>query len=262
MRYLTTQNTYHSNPRPAHWFPRENPNLVFYAKVAMVIYKGARLAKKGVYSDNRWIGSSIDIVRALESVGGQIEIQNLDAVKNLTSPCVFIGNHMSILETFILPSLIQPFQSVTFVVKESLISYPYFGHLMRSRDPIVVGRQSPRQDLKTVLQEGETRLGKDISIVVFPQTTRSAEFTHKKFNTLGIKLAKRNQVPVVPIALKTDAWGMGKWVTDIGKIQPEKKVHICFGDPLWIQGSGKNTHQKIVDFITHKLKKWRASDAM
>jgi len=228
----------------------------------MVIYKGTRLVKKGAYTNKHWIQSSIDIVRALESVGGRIEIHNLDAFKNLKTPCVFIGNHMSILETFILPSLIQPFQNVTFVVKESLISYPYFGHLMRDRDPIIVGRQSPRHDLKTVLQEGEKRLSKEISIVVFPQTTRSAEFTHKKFNTLGIKLAKRNQVPVVPIALKTDAWGMGKWVADIGKIQPEKTVHVCFGDPLWIQGSGKNTHQKVVDFITHNLSEWRAADTM
>ncbi len=51
-------------------------------------------------------------------------------------------------------------------------------------------------------------------------------------------------------------------VTDIGKIQPEKTVHVCFGDPLWIQGSGKNMHQKVVDFITHKISEWRAADTM
>jgi len=37
----------------------------------------------------------------------------------LPSACVFIGNHMSILETFVLPCLIQPHRDVTFVVKES-----------------------------------------------------------------------------------------------------------------------------------------------
>lgn len=260
LKYLTTQNTYHSHRRAAYWFPRRNPNLVFYAKVAMIIYKGSRWAKKGAYTGDRWIQSSIDTVRAIESVGGCCKFHNLDAVKNLQSPCVFIGNHMSILETFILPCLIKPFRAVTFVIKESLISYPYFGHVMRDRDPIIVGRTSPREDLRTVLQEGAKRLNDDISIVVFPQTTRSVEFNHKKFNTLGVKLAKRNQVPVVPIALKTDAWGMGRRMKDIGKIQPKKTVHICFGDPLRIQGSGKNTHHQIVDFITHKLSEWRLSD--
>jgi 1-acyl-sn-glycerol-3-phosphate acyltransferase len=226
----------------------------------MIIYKGARYAKKRTYNADRWIQSSIDTVRALESVGGCCHFDNLNAIKNLQSPCVFIGNHMSILETFILPCLIRPHRAVTFVVKESLMSYPVFGHVMRDRHPIVVGRSNPREDLKTVLREGAKRLGDGTSIVVFPQTTRSVEFNPKQFNTLGIKLAKRGRVPVVPVALKTDAWGMGKWVKDIGKIQPDKTTYICFGDPLQIQGSGKNAHRQVVAFIQGKLDEWRVSD--
>jgi len=260
VKYLTRQNTYHSHGKPALWISRQNPNLVFYAKAAMIIYKGARYAKKGAYTANRWIQSSLDIVSALESVGGRCHFYNLDVVKKLQSPSVFIGNHMSILETFILPCLIRPYQKVTFVVKESLMSYPVFGHVMRDRHPIVVGRSNPREDLKKVLREGAQRLGDGISIVVFPQTTRSVEFNPRQFNTLGIKLARRSQVPVVPIALKTDAWSMGKWVKDIGKIKPDKTTHICFGDPLQIQGSGKNTHRQVVAFIQSRLEAWRVSD--
>jgi len=50
----------------------------------------------------------------------------------------------------------------------------------------------------------------DISVLIFPQTTRDLRFDPNKFNTLGIKLAKRAKVPVIPVAVKTDAWGMGK----------------------------------------------------
>ncbi len=260
MKYLTTQNTYRSDREPGSWLSRLNPNLGFYARAGLIIYKGARYAKKGAYTADRWIQSSLDTVRALESVGGRCYFDNLDAVKNLQSPCVFIGNHMSILETFILPCLIRPYRAVTFVVKDSLMSYPVFGHVMRDRHPIVVGRSNPREDLKTVLREGEKKLSDGISIVVFPQTTRSIEFNPQQFNTLGIKLAKRSQVPVLPIALKTDAWGVGKWVKDIGKIQPDKTTHICFGDPLQIQRSGKNTHRQVVAFIQNKLDEWRVLD--
>jgi 1-acyl-sn-glycerol-3-phosphate acyltransferase len=248
--YLTPERTGSSM---AAWFP----GAVFYAKAFGVVYRAAMLAKKGLYDNQRWIESSLTTVRALESVGGRFDLKGLDIVRGLSSPCVFIGNHMSILETFVLPCLIVPHRDVTFVVKESLITYPLFGHVMRSRNPVVVGRENPREDLRWVMEEGQRRLEADISIVIFPQTTRSVEFDAKKFNSLGIKLAKRCNVPVVPFALKTDAWGLGRRLKDFGRICPEKTVHIHFGEPLTVHGSGKEEHSRVVEFIETNLAEWR-----
>jgi len=253
LNYLTTHHTYHSPKQPVPWFARSNPTLVFYSKILMIILKASRLSKKGAYTNDCWVQSSLDTIKALESVGGRFEIQNLGISRKLESSCVFVGNHMSILETFVLPCLIQPFRDVTFVVKESLLSFPFFKHVMRNRHPIVVGRANPRADLRTVLEEGQNRLNANISVVIFPQTTRSVDFDPKKFNSLGVKLAKRGKVPVVPVALKTDAWGIGHRFKDFGKIRPNKPVHITFGEPLLVEGSGKDAHKYIVDFIVKKL---------
>jgi 1-acyl-sn-glycerol-3-phosphate acyltransferase len=253
---LTTDSLYQTpeqtGPGMAAWFP----GVVFYAKAFGIVYRAAKLAKQGHYDNQHWIESSVTTVRALESVGGRFDFQGLDVVKRLESPCVFIGNHMSILETFVLPCLIAPHRNVTFVVKESLITYPLFGHVMRNRNPVVVGRENPREDLRRVLEEGQKRLEADISIIIFPQTTRSVEFDSKKFNTLGVKLAKRCNVPVVPFALKTDAWGLGRRLKDFGRICPEKTVHIHFGEPLTVQGSGKEEHNVVVEFIEKNLAAW------
>ncbi len=219
----------------------------------MIILKASRLCKKGAYTRDRWIQSSLNTVKALESVGGRFELQNLAIPRELESACVFVSNHMSILETFVLPCLIQPYRDVTFVVKESLLSFPFFKHVMRSRNPVVVGRANPRQDLRTVLEEGQNRLKANISVIIFPQTTRSINFDPQQFNSLGVKLAKRGNVPVIPVALKTDAWGNGRKFKDLGKIRPAKSVHITFGDPLPVQGSGKEEYKFIVDFIVKKL---------
>ncbi len=148
-------------------------------------------------------------LRALEQVGVSIEIDGIDNFRTFDGPCVFIGNHMSTLETFVLPVLIAPIKDATFVVKQSLVEYPVFKYVMRARDPVTVGRSNPRDDLKAVLEGGTERLKAGISIIIFPQTTRLAAFDRDQFNTIGIKLAKRAGVPVVPIALKTDAWGNG-----------------------------------------------------
>ena len=223
----------------------------------LVVLKASRLAKRGNYSGSEWIQSSLDIVKALESVGVHFEIQNVTVYNKIEAACVFVGNHMSILETFVLPCLIQPHRDVTFVVKESLMTYPFFGPVLQSRGPIVVGRVNPRQDLRTVLEEGQKRLSNNVSVIIFPQTTRSVDFDAKNFNTLGVKLAKRANVPVIPFALKTDAWGLGKRLKDFGPISPSKPVRICFGDPLLIKASGKEEHNFIVEFISENLNAWR-----
>ncbi len=163
---------------------------------------------------------------------------------------------MSILETFVLPCLIQPYRDVTFVIKESLMTYPYFGHVMRSRNPVVVGRENPREDLKLVLEEGRKRLEANVSVVIFPQTTRSVEFDPAKFNSLGIKLARRCNAPAVPFALKTDAWGLGQRIKDFGPIRPDKTVRFHFGEPMTVRGSGKEEHNAIVEFIQGNLAAW------
>ena len=257
MKYLTTQNSYKTPKPQASWVSRIFPTSMFYIKMFRVVLEASKFSKKGEYTSERWIQSSLDIVEAIESIGGSFDLENISAHGKLKSPCVFIANHMSILETFVLPCLIQPYRDVTFVVKESLITYPFFKHVMVSRDPVVVGRVNPRQDLKTVLQEGHRRLNQNISIVIFPQTTRSLFFDTDKFNTLGIKLAKRAKVPAIPIALKTDTWGIGRWFKDFGKIYPSLPVRMCFGDPMNVEGSGKEEHNQIVAFISAKLDSWR-----
>jgi 1-acyl-sn-glycerol-3-phosphate acyltransferase len=146
---------------------------------------------------------------------------------------------------------------LTFIVKDSLMQYPVFKHVLATLDPIVVGRVNPRQDLRTVMQEGVDRLSRGMSVVVFPQTTRSNSFDARRFNSLGVKLAQRAKVPAVPLALTTDAWGSGKIIKDFGKIDTSKTVRFCFGQPIAIQGRGGEAHQAVIEFIKRKLSQWR-----
>ena len=257
MLTLTDQNVYRSTHAKKTLLARISPGFVFYQKMARIVLRSSRWAKKGVYTDELWVGESIKILRALESAGTAFEIENLSVLREMKSPCVFIGNHMSTLETFVLPGIIRPFNPITFIVKESLITYPVFKHIMISRDPIVVGRKNPREDFETVMTEGAMRLKKGISVIVFPQTTRTVAFDPKRFNSIGIKLARRAGVPIVPVALKTDAWRNGKKFKDFGKIDPSKTVHFCFSEPVAITGNGRKEHEHIIQYIIKKHQQWR-----
>lgn len=252
--------SYVTAPRTISLLAKVFPSLVFYPHIISIVVRASRKAKRKQYGTPEWCGSSLETLRALERVGVIVEIAGMDQFKSIDGPCVFIGNHMSTLETFVLPTIIAPFKETTFVVKQSLVDYPVFKDVMRSRDPITVGRSNPRDDLRAVLEGGAGKLKAGVSIIIFPQTTRTPVFDEEQFNTIGIKLAKKAGVPVVPIALKTDAWGNGRLLKDFGKVDPSKKVRFAFGKPLTIKDRGVEEHQEIIRFITGKLKEWEAED--
>ena len=242
------------------WFARAFPTLSFYWHASNVVFSAANKAKRGKYDDKEWSLSSYNIVKALEKVGTRVEIENIEAVLGVDGPCVIVGNHMSTLETFSLPYLIAPHRPVTYVVKKSLVEYPVFKHVMRSRNPIVVGRENPREDLKAMINGGLERLKNGISIIVFPQTTRMTQFDPELFNSIGVKIAKKAGVPVVPLALKTDAWSNGKLLKDFGPVHPSRNVHFSFADPLEVTGNGSEQQEAIIAHIQSHLAVWQRQE--
>lgn len=232
------------------------PSLSFYYRLFFIVYNASKVAKAGKYSGNAWASDSFNVLTALENAGMRIDICGLSNLQRLEEPVVIIGNHMSMMETLLLPSMIRPLTPVTFIVKESLLEYPIFKYVMRARKPIAVSRTNPRQDLKTVMQEGTEKLKNGISIIVFPQTTRSHSFDPKQMSTIGVKLAKKAKVSIIPLALKTDGWQNGKKFKDFGALDKTKIAYFSFGEPFAVEGKGDREHEKVNNFITTQLNKW------
>ena len=239
------------------WLLRDNW-FYFLTSYLEIVIRTRKLALKGFYDDAVWAESSVDIFRLIERTGGIFEIEGMENIDKIDAPVVFVSNHMSTLETMIFPGLIAPRRRVTFVVKDSLVKHPLFGPVMRSREPIVVGRKDPRKDFEAVMNQGPVLLSQGISLIIFPQSTRSNEFKPEEFNSLGIKLAKKADVYIVPVAIKTDFWGNGRVVKEIGKLDHTKRIHIKFGEPFKISGTGREENQKIIEFIMDHLNKWGA----
>jgi 1-acyl-sn-glycerol-3-phosphate acyltransferase len=215
-----------------------------------------RMIRRGVFDLEAYAERSYKSVRVTEDAGGRIEVTGLEHLAAVNGPAVIIGNHMSSLETIMLSGMILPFRQVAFVVKQALIDHPIFGPIMRTVKVIPVGRTNPREDLKAVLTQGEALLREGVSVVIFPQATRSVAFDIEAFNTLGAKLAARAGVAVIPLALKTDFMGNGKWVKDIGPVDPRKTIHYAFGAPIQVQDNGKQAHEAVVEFIRSHIRQW------
>lgn len=249
--------TYTTQPRTLSPAARIFPSLYFYTCLIREVFQAAALAKHGRYGSADWQRSSLRVLDHLESIGVHVRVSGLEHLRDpALGPCVIIGNHMSFIETMLLPGLILP-KPLTFVIKQSLLEYPVFKHVMRSSNPIAVTRVNPRQDLKTVLDEGVQRLESGLSVVVFPQSTRSHHFEPASMGSIGVKLAKKAGVPVVPLALKTDALQNGKMIKDFGLLRLDLPVRFAFDAPLSVEGKGAEEMQQINDFIQAQLRKWQ-----
>ncbi|SCY14803.1 lysophospholipid acyltransferase family protein [Alkaliphilus peptidifermentans] len=235
-----------------------NSRLYFVARHVNILFEARKVVSRGEFDTQAWAQASYDIFKHIEGCGGRFHITGLNHLAELDQEVVFVSNHMSTLETMIFPCLIAPFVEATFVIKESLARHKVVGSIMRSRNPIVVFRDNPREDLKTVMSEGQARLEKGISVIIFPQSTRTVSFVPEEFNSLGVKLAKKANVKIVPIAIRTDFWQNGSLVKDLGPICRDIPIHIAFGEPLEVHGNGREEHKEIVNFITNNLKDWNA----
>ena len=228
----------------------------YYLHLVLIVRRGCRAARRGNFNAHTWAECSMLSLKNIERCGGTVRIEGGRAVAQVGGPVVYVANHMSMLETFILPVVLLSFGDLTTVVKRSLMGYPLFGEILHAVEPICVGRQNPRDDLRCVMEQGREQVLRGRSALLFPQATRSVSFNTAEFNTLGVKLAARAGVPVVPLALKTSFQGIGRRIREFGPIDRTQTVHVCFGAPMTVSGNGRAQHEQAVRFLAGKLRSW------
>jgi len=227
----------------------------YHSIISSQVWQCGRLATGGLLTDENWAEKCFGVLKAVERCGSRVEVIVAPESRN-KSPRVYVANHMSVLETMVLPCILIPFGHPTMVAKESLLRYPSIGHILRASNCISVTRENPREDLRTVLSKGKESLLAGNSVAIFPQATRNPIFDRKIFNSLGVKLASRSGVPVVPLALKTDFSGIGMVIKEFGKIDRSKPVHFEMGSPIDASSGEKKAHEATVDFIADRVCKW------
>ncbi len=235
-----------------------NSRWYFYAVNFGVFCRTGRLGQLGKLDKDAQIWMSSINLRLTERCGSRVHVRGREHLRALNGrPVVLMGNHMSLLETGVFHAVAREYVDFAFVVKDSLMRVPYFKDILSAIGNIPVERKDPREDLKTVLTEGKKLLESGKSLIVFPQSTRTATLDPDKFNSLGVKIAKSAGVPVVPFALKTDFLSQGRGIfRDLGPVHPGRDTWFEFGPAMEITGNGKEQLQQTVEFIQDRLDKW------
>ncbi len=258
MKALFDKNTYDTpgDRRDIYSKMLFNSRVNFYLRVCTNFYFIGRCAKAGRFDSVNQARASERNVDILERCGAQLHIRGLDYLSAEKGPFVIAGNHMSSVETTILNALISPRFDFTFVIKNDLFKVPFMGRAMRAIDAIGVTQTNPREDFKVIMKKGTELLKNGRSVLIFPEASRYPEFKPERFNTVAVKLARSNEVKVIPFALKTDFLKPGRLFNDFGPVCPENHIHVEFGAPVTVTGTGREAQEQIVNFIDNRSRSW------
>ena len=114
-----------------------------------------------------------------------------------TRPYVVVANHESQADPFLLSWL--PWD-MRWVAKEELFRHPVTGWAMRFGGDIPLKR-GEGDSVRAMMEECERALAGGISVMMFPEGTRSSDGEMLAFRDGAFRLALRAGVPILPIAL-------------------------------------------------------------
>jgi len=127
------------------------------------------------------------------------------------SAYVVVANHQSFLDVFALCNI---HHEMKWVAKQSLFKIPMFGWGMSLAGDISFDRGDTRSALE-VMAKARCYVDSGMSVMIFPEGSRSEDGTLLPFKPGAFKLAVEAGVPILPIALSGSAQGMPKgspWV--------------------------------------------------
>jgi 1-acyl-sn-glycerol-3-phosphate acyltransferase len=138
-----------------------------------------------------WAKSILLAVRAKVSVQG---LHNIDPLATY----IFMATHQSMFDILAL----QGHFGVQFrwLAKKELFQIPLFGHSMARVGYISIDRSNRKSAHKSLL-EAARKIAQGVSVVIFPEGSRSTDGQIKPFKAGGFHLAIRSQRPIVPVVI-------------------------------------------------------------
>ena len=110
---------------------------------------------------------------------------------------VFVSNHQSIYDIPVLFATL-PFQ-LRIIAKESLGRFPFLGWHLRRAGHLLVDRRNP--DRSGILGQWRRLVADRISLIIFPEGTRSADGTVGRFKGGSFLLALEAGLTIVPLSV-------------------------------------------------------------
>jgi 1-acyl-sn-glycerol-3-phosphate acyltransferase len=170
-------------------------------------------------------------------------LQNVDPERTY----IFMVNHQSNIDIPVLVQGLLAFQ-LRWIAKRELLRVPFFGWAMWAAKHIVVDRADPLDGVRS-LARAKDRLAAGLSIVVFPEGTRSRDGKLLRFKKGGFLLAVETQTTIVPVTINGSAHVLpaGGWRLRPGTIE------VIVDKPVSIEGFRPGSLRHLSEQVRNRI---------
>jgi 1-acyl-sn-glycerol-3-phosphate acyltransferase len=127
----------------------------------------------------------------------RVEVEGLENIDKKQS-YVFMVNHQSMFDIFAIYGwMIVPFK---WIMKKELEAIPFVGKACKSAGHIFMPRGQTKAALKCI-SDAKKKLQNGLSVVVFPEGSRTHTGEVEQFKRGGFKIAADLQLPIIPVTI-------------------------------------------------------------
>lgn len=169
-------------------------------------------------------------------------------------PYVVVANHQSFVDILLISHL--PWE-MKWLSKESILKIPCVGWMMRMAGDIRLVR-GQKDSVIAAMASMHDRLSKKVSVMVFPEGTRSKDGHVKAFKDGAFRLAIEAQVPILPMvvngadtALVKGDWRLGVSDAEVRVLEPISTEGLTLDDIPELR-------ERVRDIIVAELAKMRS----
>jgi 1-acyl-sn-glycerol-3-phosphate acyltransferase len=135
-------------------------------------------------------------------------------------PYIAVSNHESLADIFLISHL--PWE-MKWLSKDSIFKLPIMGWLMRMAGDISVTR-SNRSSRAEAIEQCRDRLRRNVSVMIFPEGTRSKTAELLPFKDGAFRLAIEMGLPILPMAVAGTRSAVQKGSLSFGRARAEVRV--------------------------------------
>jgi 1-acyl-sn-glycerol-3-phosphate acyltransferase len=206
-----------------------------------VSYLFDRKGKMGHYYATLW-GKT-----ALLANQVKVKVEGMEHL-NGKGPYVFMSNHQGYYDIFVLLGHL-PYQ-FKWLAKKELFSVPFLGWTMAAVGYISIDRGGTRDTVKA-MNEAAQKIRDGMSVVIFPEGSRSPDGSILPFKKGGFTLAIKSKVPIVPIAISGSREIMPK---DSLTVTPGE-IRMLVGHPIEIQHYSLKDRESLMKKVRETISK-------
>ncbi len=157
--------------------------------------------------------------------GTRVTVEGADRI-DPTGSYIFVGNHTSNLDIPVIMGHLPV--SIRFLAKKEMFKVPVLGGAMRAIHMVETDRRLGPTAQRAINQQVATVVTEGLSLMIFPEGTRSDSHEMLPFKKGAFRIAVDNAMPVVPVTIvgTLEAWKPHSKLINGGR------VRLVIHDPI------------------------------